>query len=177
MTELFWGKQRTFYGKPSLERKWQNYFDTGMVNRASTKIDEKIGADVFEEGPRSGFSLRDWKENLPRKRAIQGSEFLGQSLTYIVTPKITTLATTKQGMIHATQRLNGLKSSFPSASPRCRCCCTLIRRSPADEANNPPQQPCDPQPVCFLTLLIPKLSASEHLLRVFFFFFQYFFSF
>lgn len=61
-----------------------------------------------EEGPRSGFSLKGWKENRPRKRAIQETEFLGQLLTYIVIMNITILAMTKEGIIQGAHFLKCL---------------------------------------------------------------------
>jgi len=76
------------------------------------KDKEKKKTHVKEEGPKRGFSLSGWKENLPRKGATQvpWNAFSGQSLTYIVTMKITTLANTKVGISHGTHCLKSLKS-------------------------------------------------------------------
>jgi hypothetical protein len=71
---------------------------------------------VDEEGPRRGFSLRVWKENLPKNLAMQEVEFLGQLFTYMVTTKSAMFATTKLGTSHGTHRLNTLNSSpLPTA--------------------------------------------------------------
>lgn len=74
-----------------------------------------------EEGPRRGFSLRVWNENLPKNLATQEVEFLGQLLTYMVTTKSAMFATTKVGTSHGNHRLNGLNSSPLSA--RIAGCC------------------------------------------------------
>jgi len=60
---------------------------------------------VEEEGPRRGFSLRGWKENLPKEGATQEPELEGQSLTYMTAIKTATLATTNKGTSHGTQFL------------------------------------------------------------------------
>lgn len=62
---------------------------------------------VEEEGPRRGFSLRGWNENLPRNPPTQEAEFLGQLLTYIEIENTTELATTNIGTSHGTHFLNG----------------------------------------------------------------------
>lgn len=62
---------------------------------------------VEEEGPRRGFSLRGWNENLPKNLPTQEAEFLGQSLTYIEIVNRTELATTNTGTSHGTHFLNG----------------------------------------------------------------------
>lgn len=69
---------------------------------------------VEEEGPKRGFSLRGWNENLPRKGAKQeaGMERLGQSFSYMVITNKATLATTNVGTSHGNHRLNGMESRF-----------------------------------------------------------------
>lgn len=76
------------------------------------KDKEKKKTHVKEEGPKRGFSLSGWNENLPRKGATQvpWNAFSGQSLTYIVKMKTTTLANTKVGISHGTHCLKSLKS-------------------------------------------------------------------
>lgn len=80
-----------------------------------TKIKNEFWGEkthVEEEGPKRGFSLRGWKENLPRKEPTQESrgEFLGQSFTYMVTMNTTMLVTTKVGTSHGNHCLKSLKS-------------------------------------------------------------------
>lgn len=68
---------------------------------------ELIETHVEGEGPRRGFSLRGWNENLPRNVPMQEAELLGQSLTYIVIENRTELTTTNTGTSHGIHFLNG----------------------------------------------------------------------
>lgn len=63
---------------------------------------------VEEEGPKRGFSLNGWKENLPRNPATQSSSCLGQLLKYMTTTNITILATTNKGI---NQEIHGVSLS------------------------------------------------------------------
>lgn len=79
--------------------------------------------DVEEEGPKRGFSLRGWKENLPRKEAtheeLPVKECLGQSFMYMVTMKTTMLANTNVGTSQGNQRLKRLKLWSSTAGGFC----------------------------------------------------------
>lgn len=67
---------------------------------------------VEAEGPNRGFSLRGWKESLPRNLATHLSSppplpiCFGQLFKYISTTKIKILATTNRGISHETQFLS-----------------------------------------------------------------------
>lgn len=65
---------------------------------------------VKDDGPSRGFSFRVWKENLPKNRVIQLTDFLGQLFTYMVIMNITVLATTNDGINHGIHFLNCLIS-------------------------------------------------------------------
>lgn len=69
-------------------------------------------AYAVEEGPSRGFSLKGWKESLPRKRATQETEFLGQLLIYMVITNITMLATTNTGINQGNHFLKCLISLY-----------------------------------------------------------------
>lgn len=66
---------------------------------------------VEDEGPRSGFSLNGWKDNLPRNLPTHELEFFGQLLIYIVTEKTNTFATKNSGTSHGDQLLKARTSS------------------------------------------------------------------
>lgn len=73
---------------------------------------------VEDEGPNNGFSLRGWKESLPKNLGMHllgVPEFLGQSLTTIVTKNTTTLAATKRGTIHDLRFLESGNSMYGMA--------------------------------------------------------------
>lgn len=96
-------------------------------NQTDTSEKTKKKAHVEEDGPRSGFSLRGWNENLPKKSATQESEFLGQLLMNIVIKNMAMLTTTNVGTIHGNHLLNGLNSLH-------KCCCC---RGGAEAAASP----------------------------------------
>lgn len=73
--------------------------------------ENEIRTHVEEEGPNRGFSLNGWKENLPKKRATQELDRLGQLFTYMEIRKTTTLATTNVGIIHGIHLRKGRNSS------------------------------------------------------------------
>lgn len=65
-----------------------------------------------DDGPRRGFSLKGWNENLPRNVAMQEIEFLGQLLTYMVMMNMMTLTITNEGINHTTHFLKCLISRY-----------------------------------------------------------------
>lgn len=73
---------------------------------------EKRATYVKDDGPNKGFSLRDWKANLPRNKPTQNpGVFSGQSFTYIMTPNTTMLARTIVGTNQGVHRRNGRLSA------------------------------------------------------------------
>lgn len=65
---------------------------------------------MMVEGPRRGFSLKGWKENLPSwlaKRQTSLSNLEGQSLRYMVYTNIATLVTKMSGTSHGVHSLGG----------------------------------------------------------------------
>lgn len=138
------------------------------IGRKDGEREMMLDAYVAEEGPRRGFSLVGWKENLPRNLATQGeppvTKCLGQSLTYIVMRKRTMFATTITGTSHGEWLLYGLPLPFnrgggtdgegvgctaAEVSPTRGC--TLISNSSPAPAPAPPV----PLVLCFLIALVP----------------------
>lgn len=80
---------------------------TKNKNQIVRAIEREGGTYVEEEGPRRGFSLRGWNENLPRKRTTQEELRLGQSFTDMVTANTTTFAATIAGTSHGAHLCRG----------------------------------------------------------------------
>lgn len=69
------------------------------IAREKKDPNERKSAHVDEDGPRSGFSASGWNENLLRDFRMQSPcDFLGQSLTSMVTRKVTRWRTTNRDM-------------------------------------------------------------------------------
>lgn len=84
--------------------------DTNWILEEKNTKNSVKATYVRDEGPSRGFSFRDWKENLPKNRAIQETEFLGQLLTDMVIMNITILAITNDGINQGIHFLNCLTS-------------------------------------------------------------------
>lgn len=94
--------------------------------------------------------MKGWKENRPKNRAMQDTEFLGQSFTYMVMTNITVLATTKVGTSHGAQLLTcftsrdttglgvapaaaGTSTGCTAFAPRCELTRTWISEAEEEE--------------------------------------------
>lgn len=88
----------------------------------------EVGGDsyVSAAGPRRGFSLKGWKENLFKKGKRHFSPVVGQSLTYIVYMNMATLTTNTIGMSHGTHGFGGGGHKW-GGGMECRDFCLFSR--------------------------------------------------
>jgi hypothetical protein len=93
---------------------------------------------VEDEGPKRGFSLRGWNENLPKNFRVQLSpKSLGQSLINIATRNITIFSTTNSEIMHELLLLLGLASKYGTAAGLGESCIGWITLLPLPQSMEP----------------------------------------